>query len=73
MDIYGETYIFSKYLLELIKKVRGVENVLKRAPTLQLQGGSLTNKDQYTLVQLCAKFGAFNKILLKSAVLIRRL
>ena len=50
------------------------------SPHSRRQGGSSFNTNQYTLVQLCIKFGVFSrnlndylKILLKSAALIHRL
>ena len=51
----------------------GVENAPKKALTLQLQGGSPSNMDQYTLEHLCTKFGAFITmwtILPKSTILL---
>ena len=49
VDISGETYIFLNNTLDLLKNIRGVENVLKEAHAVQLQGGSASGMDQYTV------------------------
>ena len=40
--------------------VEGVVNALNKAHAVQLQGGSASNMNQYTPVQLCNKVGALN-------------
>ena len=37
----------------------GLKMPPKKTYILQLQGGSPSNRDQYTLEQLCTKFGGF--------------
>ena len=60
VDIFGEKkYLTTNYLIFLKKKKGGLKIPRKKALTLQLQGGSPSNMDQYTLEQFCTKFSAF--------------
>ena len=52
VEIFGEKNVRLLITLIFLKKMNSFENAPKKALTLQLQGGSVPDMDQYTLEQL---------------------